>query len=245
MLELLIFTLATLIYFAGRYYITKPSYVRLMIGAYIAITFMSQFFFNITHLSKLCVGASNFGKAVLVTVIPYILIFGTIITVLMMFPGWKQPFSNTFGYGVAKIMGVNSILFKLLKSASVGDTNTKKMLHNIYTNPALFINEITPTNFDDFVKNSNFLFVSGASSKPEMQQLKNIIRLKDIVSEFVWYILSGMLVSTVSYNTIVNSGCTNSVKEMKKRHDEYEEEVTQKAEAAKSTPPPRVYYIRD
>ena len=245
MLELLIFTLATLIYFAGRYYITKPSYVRLMIGAYIAITFMSQFFFNITHLSKLCVGASNFGKAVLVTVIPYILIFGTIITVLMMFPGWKQPFSNTFGYGVAKIMGVNSILFKLLKSASVGDTNTKKMLHNIYTNPALFINEITPTNFDDFVKSSNFLFVPGASSKPEMQQLKNIIRLKDIVSEFVWYILSGMLVSTVSYNTIVNSGCTNSVKEMKKRHDEYEEEVTQKAEAAKSTPPPRVYYIRD
>lgn len=245
MLELLIFTLATLIYFAGRYYITKPSYVRLMIGAYIAITFMSQFFFNISHLSKLCVGASNFGKAVLVTVIPYILIFGTIITVLMMFPGWKQPFSNTFGYGVAKIMGVNSILFKLLKSASVGDTNTKKMLHNIYTNPALFINEITPTNFDDFVKSSNFLFVSGASSKPEMQQLKNIIRLKDIVSEFVWYILSGMLVSTVSYNTIVNSGCTNSVKEMKKRHDEYEEEVTQKAEAAKSTPPPRVYYIRD
>ena len=95
------------------------------------------------------------------------------------------------------------------------------------------------------MKNSNFLFVSGASSKPEMQQLKNIIRLKDIVSEFVWYILSGMLVSTVSYNTIVNSGCTNSVKEMKKRHDEYEEEVTQKAEAAKSTPPPRVYYIRD
>lgn len=245
MLELLIFTLATIIYFAGRYYITKPSYVRLMIGAYIAITFMSQFFFNITHLSKLCVGASNFGKAVLVTVIPYILIFGTIITVLMMFPGWKQPFSNTFGYGVAKIMGVNSILFKLLKSASVGDTNTKKMLHNIYTNPALFINEITPTNFDDFVKSSNFLFVPGASSKPEMQQLKNIIRLKDIVSEFVWYILSGMLVSTVSYNTIVNSGCTNSVKEMKKRHDEYEEEVTQKAEAAKSTPPPRVYYIRD
>lgn len=245
MLELLIFTLATLIYFAGRYYITKPSYVRLMIGAYIAITFMSQFFFNISHLSKLCVGASNFGKAVLVTVIPYILIFGTIITVLMMFPGWKQPFSNTFGYGVAKIMGVNSILFKLLKSASVGDTNTKKMLNNIYTNPALFINEITPTNFDDFVKSSNFLFVSGASSKPEMQQLKNIIRLKDIVSEFVWYILSGMLVSTVSYNTIVNSGCTNSVKEMKKRHDDYEEEVTQKAEAAKSTPPPRVYYIRD
>ena len=140
-----------------------------------------------------------------------------------MFPSWKRPFSNTFGYGLSKLAGVNSILFKILKSPVSGDNKLKKTLHNIYSNPSLFINQITPENFDDFVKNSAFMFVPGAARMPEMDKFRSIIRMKDMVSEFVWYMLSGILVTTVSYNSIVNSTCNNSVQEIKKRHNEYEE----------------------
>lgn len=245
MLELLIFISVTIFYFAGRYFITRPSYVRLMIGAYVMIILVSQLYFNVALLSSICVGTDNLGMAIGATLIPWIVIFGTVYGALMIFPGWKQPFSNTFGYGIAKLMGVNKLLFNLLKSESTGDTQTKKILHNIYTNPALFINQITPDNFDEFVKNSKFMFVQGATSKPEMGEFRNIIRLKELVSEFMWYLLSGILVTTVSYNTIVNSTCSNSVEEMKKRHNEYEVEVKEKLKKEQIDPPPRVYYIRD
>ena len=245
MLELVIFICATILFFAGKYFITDPAYVRIMTAAYVMVVLISQFYFNVALLSSICVGTSNLGMAVIATLLPWIVIFGSVYAALIIFPGWKQPFSNTFGYGIAKLMGVNSILFSLLKSESVGDTQTKKILHNIYTNPALFINQITPESFDDFVKSSKFMFVPGATSKPEMKQLRNIIRMKDLVSEFMWYVLSGILVTTVSYNTIVNTNCSNSVQEMKKRHNEYEADVKKSQEAAKIDKPPRIYYIRD
>jgi len=245
MLELLIFIFTTILYFAGKYFIKSPSYLRIMTGAYVTIILISQLYFNVALLSSVCVGTDNLGMAVGATLIPWIVIFGTVYAALTIFPGWKQPFSNTFGYGIAKLMGVNELLFNLLKSESTGDTETKKILHNIYTNPSLFINQITPDNFDEFVKKSKFMFVQGATSKPDMGQFRNIIKLKDLVSEFVWYILSGILVTTVSYNTIVNTNCSNSVEEMKKRHNEYETEVKEKQKQAQSSPSPRVYYIRD
>ena len=45
--------------------------------------------------------------------------------------------------------------------------------------------------------------------------------MKTEVASFVWYSLTGMLVTSVSYNSIVNSGCSQSVEEMEKRHNEY------------------------
>jgi hypothetical protein len=76
-------------------------------------------------------------------------------------------------------------------------------------------------------------------------QFFNLIRVKDLISQFLWSLLSGMLVSTVSYNNLANTNCTNSVAEMKKRHDDYERKVKADLEEEKSAPPKRVYYIRD
>lgn len=246
MIEMIIFAVLTIAFFIGKYLITKPSYIRIMIGVYVTIILISQLYSNLTLLEATCKGNSNFGMAVLVTLVPWVVIFGSIQVMLMVFPSWKRPFSNTFGYGIAKLAGVNSVLFKILKPPiAAGDNKLKKTLHDIYSNPALFINEITPANFDDFVRNSSFMFVPNASRSPAMAQFRNIIRAKELVSEFIWYLLSGLLVTTVSYNAIVNSNCSNSVKEMKKRHDEYEVEVKKKQEEEKSAPPQKVYYIRD
>ena len=45
--------------------------------------------------------------------------------------------------------------------------------------------------------------------------------MKQIIAEFIWYALTGVLVTSISYNSMLNSGCTQSVEEMEKRHDEY------------------------
>ena len=245
MLELIVFIIASIIYFAARYFL-DPSYFRLLIGVYVTIVLLSQFYFNTKLLSEMCKGnTNNLKMSFLVTLIPWIIIGGGVTLGLLVFPGWKQPFSNTFGYLVAKIAGVNSLLYTILKSPTSGGAKLKKTLHDIYSNPALFINQITPTNFDDFVRASQFMFVPNATRMPEMKKFRRIIELKDLVSEFVWYTLTGILVTTVSYNTIVNSTCNNSVKEMKKRHDEYEIEVAEKQKEKAKAPPKKVYKIYD
>ena len=44
----------------------------------------------------------------------------------------EKTFSNTFGYIVTKIAGINELLFKLLKSPVSGDNQMKKTLHYIH-----------------------------------------------------------------------------------------------------------------
>ena len=48
----------------------------------------------------------------------WILIFGLTALILQMSPGWKQPFSNFFGYLVVMLMGVKETFNELLKSPS-------------------------------------------------------------------------------------------------------------------------------
>ena len=75
-------------------------------------------------------------------------------------------------------------------------------------NPALYNSELDETAYDgEQYKNFTALF--------------NFIRMKDIVSEFIWYALTGTLVCSMAFNYIQNVGCFRSVEEMKKTHDDY------------------------
>ena len=73
------------------------------------------------------------------------------------------------------------------------------------------------------------------------QKLLDMVRLKDLVAEYVWYLLTGFLVTSVGYNYVANSGCSQSVQEMQKRHDQYEKDEEAKQEAKQSDGPQRVY----
>ena len=52
--------------------------------------------------------------------------------------------------------------------------------------------------------------------------------MKYSISEYVWNLLTGFLVTSVSYNYIINTGCAKSPEEMKKRYDDYEAEQNTK-----------------
>ena len=60
-----------------------------------------------------------------------------------------------------------------------------------------------------------------------------MIVLKDVVATYIWYLLSGLHITSVSYNYIVNSSCTNSAQDMQKRHGEYEQQLAEAQKQAK------------
>ena len=62
------------------------------LGIYLLLVVVTQFGLNITYLIDKCKGnaAKNVGAAALFTFIPWVLIFGVMIAVIMIFPGFKM-----------------------------------------------------------------------------------------------------------------------------------------------------------
>ena len=147
------------------------------------------------------------------------------------FTGWKAPFSNTFGYAITSLFGIKRHFTNILKSP------LPNMLKQIIEDKSLLINEITPDNFDEFMKKLieegalefDYLTLAGApkdnaplgdgtGAKDEKAQdaqqsfvsLYKLVVLKDLVSEFIWYSLVGGLVLTILNNTIeaAEASCT-------------------------------------
>ena len=268
-LSLVLFIVFTLIYFIYRYFAYNSEHLKLVAGIYILSVIASQFTINISATKKMC-GETNYGNAFLYTLIPWIIIFGMLNVVLFMFPGWKSPFANTFGYLLAKASGVKSLLldnilkekFKDVKLPVAKTTHTRdkpsmfggapgatsnesiaNSLEHIYGDPSALINEVTPETFDTFWTRMKPLFRKGADNYKD--QFKKLVNLKDLVSEFVWYLLTGVLVCSMSYNSILNQGCNTSVKEMQKRHNEYKDNVNKSQQEVEEKDPRRVYHTTD
>ena len=81
--------------------ISAKSYRNTMLfGAYILIVIIGQFFINLNLTTQMCHKAQG-SQTLLITIIPWMVIFGVFNLLLSFFPGWLKPFSNTFGYFVA------------------------------------------------------------------------------------------------------------------------------------------------
>ena len=74
----------------------------------------------------------------------------------------------------------------------------------------------------------------------KISQKKIFIKLKNIVSEFTWYLLTGILITSVSYNYLLNRPCTQDSKIMKQKRQAYEETIAAQHAAAQQNSP-RVY----
>ena len=98
-------------------------------------------------------------------------------------------------------------------------------INNVYTDKALLINSITLENIDTWwdrmSKGGLLKKESGPIGSEFYNNLLGFVKLKTQIAEYIWYALTGILVTSVSYNYILNSGCTQSVEEMEKRHNEY------------------------
>lgn len=231
-LSLILFIVLTLAYSIVKYFIDNKAVTI----AYFALIFISQFFLNIALTNQIC-GFKQPALAFTTTLFPWTLIFGSLSVLFVMFPGWKSPFSNTFGYLAARLGGIKEAFNSIL----LGKT-TNKTLQAIYEDNSLMINEITPANFEDFWTNMQ---TSGMLSTSVTMDTKNklmkLVRLKDIVAEFVWYLLAGVLISSITFSYISNSKCKRSAEYMKQQHDEWKKDAD-KGEKKKK---PKEYYVRD
>jgi len=112
----------TTIYIMLRWYSTDTYKARelvlwgkLLTAAYIIIVITVQYFMNISNTTKIC-GIKQTKKAFIYTIVPNLFMFGVLFAILTIMPGWKSPFANTFGYAVLRLLGVNDLMRKLMKS---------------------------------------------------------------------------------------------------------------------------------
>lgn len=208
------FIVLTFILFVVKY-LTRDSII-INILYYLALI-VSQYFINLNTTDSIC-GEYQYTNALLVTLIPWTIIFGLLNIILKMYPGWLSPFSNTIGYLIAKLAGVGTLLNKILVSSE--NDETKKIITNIYNDKSLLINEINTYNFDTFWNKmvDSKLFNNIETYKLDLFKL---VRLKELVAEMTWYFLTGILISSITYNYLLNVECSKSQDTMKELENDY------------------------
>lgn len=168
---------------------------------FLAIVIIFMYFVNVNMVQTNCGGLTTSSTAFKATLFPWIGIFGPMLLALYMFPEWKKPFSNTFGYLIARIAGGNKALIDLLNPGQ------ESSLHYVYNDPSLLINQFTPTNFDAMLASFSKITVVTPEKRNAFLQ---IVKLKDAVSEWIWYLLTASIVISTSSSMIMNGECTKS-----------------------------------
>ena len=270
--SLLFFTIITIIYFAFPS-IGKPQlklgdlideqskanyYTQNMksLAFYLGVVVFTQLILNIGYLMAKCGGSldKNIGAAAVFTIIPWVLIFGIMIAVLIIFPGFKTAFSDVIGY-YAVAGGANEIFGSILMGTDLNemidqtnDVNKKKELTKaaeaivkICGNKSILINQMNPDNFMDVWTTLEPLMIPGLdpNKKLDLQtQLLNLVSLKENIGEAFWYIYTAILISSIVYYNLATRGCVKSIDQIKSDHDEYikeQEEAALKQDINNST----------
>lgn len=238
--SLLLFFILTLITFIIRYYQTSASVIRVVYIVYFLLVFISQFFINLNITKDICQYYQP-AVAFFTTILPWGLVFGSLNVLLLMFPGWKAPFSNTIGYLFAQVGGIRNVMNNILPSKISNNKMLEDIYENIVEDNSLLINEITPDNFNDFWSKMKAANLLSRNANMYKEKLYNLVKLKDLTSEFVWYFLTGTLISSITYNYISNIQCKRNAKVLKEEHAKWEKEKNQKLEVEDR----KVYTIRD
>jgi hypothetical protein len=112
----------------------------------------------------------------------------------------------------------------LQDAADVPEDNVKnkqdigRALEQIYTDQAILLNELSLDNLDRFWDSFKESKLIRPSAKvDDLEKIRKFLMMKNIVGEFVWLVLCGMLVVSISYNYLLNMGCTFTPEQQKIR----------------------------
>ena len=225
--SLAIFIPVTIVYFILKYYlidskmsesgalssIVTIGYLIIIVGYQIAV--------NISQSAQLCNGTPQVMPAIMYTLLPNFLIFGTLILLLNMFPGWRAPFSNTIGFMVVSVfMGMNGTFNDLLETKK-----GSKLLEKICTDKSLIINEMTHANYDIFLSNlsKDGILNPKYTTLDAYKDLWKYIAIKNNIADFIWYTLTGMLVIFTTSNALLDIRCSYTEKQSAANSDKFEE----------------------
>jgi len=113
-----------------------------------------------------------------------------------------------------------------------------RALEQIYTDQSILLNELNLDNLDRFwdsFKESRLIRVS--AKVEDLEKIRTFLIMKSIVGEFIWLVLCGLLVVSISYNYILNMGCSFTPEQQKIRDQvlkEKQDEAKKKADAEKN-----------
>ena len=220
-LPILLFSATTTIYYIIKYYSAESVYT-IYFWIYILFVILSQLFINLTISRSIC-GSNQWETAFYSTVGPWAIIFGFLYIALKTFPSWLMPFSNTFGYLLVSLAGLSDIIEKLFKKTQDVKGIDSGLLERIYTDKSAIINEITINNFNNFWENMKGLFndsVTGSDTTVKISLL-NLVKMKELMAEYMWFMFSGFLIITISYNFITTTTCKKSIQDMQNAHKKH------------------------
>ena len=192
---------------------------------YILFIIIGSYFLNVHNSRVICDQSIEWNYILIVTIMPWLIIFVLLYFILKLFPGWVSPFSNTIGYMFVSMLGVSSTLENIMTSddSASGKPDLVKAINSIKNNKSKFINQIdiNLANFEAFITE---LKQSGITHNDDTKQddivkLYKLITMKHAIGKIVWYILAGILISSISYNYIIGISCEKSVDQIIKDYD--------------------------
>lgn len=272
-LNIVTFLLTTLFYYLA----IKPSFTYEMSSdpqkhkayisnsyMYLAIYFLLvvviQFMVNASIISTTCGGSvtENMGAAGVFTFLPWTLLFGVLIVILTVYPGFKSAFSDVVGYFWVS-GSANKIITELLINPDIqkkmdGDTaatpeqkeamqGAADAIIKICGNTAILINQIVPSNFDSYWNILKPLMKETYQTEnEETKKMKNdlfeLVVTRDNVGESMWYMYTGLLLTSIVQLKITTRGCVNNPKTMEQNYQKFldaEKEAQAQKELATST----------
>ena len=146
-------------------------------------------------------------------------VFGAILT-----PQFDLAPPSDGGGGAGAQKGGGDSTGGLQDAADVPEDSVKnkqdigRALEQIYTDQAILLNELSLDNLDRFWDSFKESKLIRHSAKVEdLEKIRKFLILKSIIGEFVWLVLCGMLVVSISYNYLLNMGCTFTPEQQKIR----------------------------
>lgn len=273
-LNIITFLITTIIY----YFILKPTltydifsqpetfkkYIQnsyLYLAIYIFSVILIQFIINSYQLTLQCGGnvSDNIAIAGIYTFIPWFLIFGAVIILLLTYPEVKRAFSDVIGYFYISSIA-NTLLNELLIDQNIQEkidndksltSEKKKALESsanaiirIFGNTSILINQIVPENFlkywDILLPLMKPQYQTG--DKTIITDIKNrffdVVVSRDNIGEAMWFIYTGIILTAIIQMKLTTKGCVNNSKTMEKNYQsflEQENKAKTKTEQATST----------
>lgn len=272
-LNIVTFLLTTLLYYMAlkpvlpySIYKDKPQYEKyisnnyMYLAIYVLLVIIVQFIVNSSIVSSSCGGniTENMGAAGVLTFLPWTLIFGVLVLILTVYPGFKSAFSDVVGYyyvsgQATKLLSellVNQEIEEKMKN-DVNLTSEKKealetaadVIIKICGNTSILINQIVPSNFEQYWGILTPLMKDKYKADgPEKDTLKNdlfeLVVTRDNVGEAMWYIYTGLLLTSIVQLKLTTRGCNSNPKTMEANYQKFleqEETAKQQKEKAETT----------
>jgi hypothetical protein len=282
---------------------------NLINSIYILLLVVGSYFINASISKAMCTQSIQWSYVLMITLLPWIIIFISLYVMLKLFPGWISPFSNTIGYSIIGFLGIDKTYEAIFKtSAEESDKNSEvvKAIANMNSNKSKFINQISTDveEFKNFFINMPELLKDGIVDEAtkiiiprELEQVQTMTRdegpdkggklyrggalvlkarsyiskkthlykknlkggggdgddsvspdllseagepretiknplltlyqlliIKQVIGKIVWYVLAGILISSISYNLVINMACEKSLEEIQKDFETAREE---------------------